>query len=78
MREWYFLFEGILMVNEVDVVEHGLVVDGGQPGDDLHEEVEMRICFRVVSRQQLQYVPIQIKRILQICYLVLELIILLP
>jgi len=36
-RDGYFLLEDVLLENEVDVVEHGLVVDGGQSGDDLHE-----------------------------------------
>ena len=32
----YLLLEYVLLVDEVDIVEHGLVVDRGQPGDYLH------------------------------------------
>lgn len=78
MREGYFLLEGVFVVDEVDVVEHGLVVDGGEPGDDLHEEVEVRVRLRVVGRQQLQNVPVEVECVLQIGYLVLELVVLLP
>ena len=38
--EWvkgYLLFECIFVVNEIDVVDHGLVIDGGETRDDLHE-----------------------------------------
>lgn len=33
----YLLFECIFVVNEIDVVDHGLVIDGGETRDDLHE-----------------------------------------
>ena len=35
MREWYLLLEDVLLLDEVDAVEHALVVDSGKAGDDL-------------------------------------------
>ena len=49
----YLLLEYVLLVDEIDVVEHGLVVDRGQSRDDLHEEVEMRVGLLVVVVQYL-------------------------
>jgi hypothetical protein len=43
------LLENIFLMDEIDVVEHGLVVDAGEAGDDLHEEGEMWILFLVVD-----------------------------
>lgn len=48
MNKVYLLLEGVFVVDQVDVVEHGLVVDRGKAGDDLHEQVEMRVSLGIV------------------------------
>jgi len=64
-------------VDEVDVVEHGLVVDGGEPGDNLHQQVEVRVGLLVVVVEDLEDVPIEVECIFEIGYLVFQLVVLL-
>lgn len=59
----YLLLEGVFVVDQVDVVEHGLVVDRGKAGDDLHEQVEMRVSLGIVHWQQFKDIPVEIKGI---------------
>ena len=73
----YLLLEYVLLVDEIDVVEHGLVVDRGQSRDDLHEEVEMGVGLLVVVVQYLEDVPVQIECVFEVSYLVLQLVVLL-
>ena len=73
----YLLLEYVLLVDEIDVVEHGLVVDRGQSCDDLHEEVEMGVGLLVVVVQYLEDVPVQIECVFEVSYLVLQLVVLL-
>ena len=73
----YLLLEYVLLVDEIDVVEHGLVVDRGQSRDDLHEEVEMGVGLLVVVVQYLEDVPVQVECVFEVSYLVLQLVVLL-
>lgn len=60
----YLLFEDVFLVNQIDVVEHCLIVDAGQSSDDLHEKVVMRIGLGAIVIEEFQDVSIQIKSIL--------------
>jgi hypothetical protein len=78
VREEYLLLEDVLLLDEVDAVEHALVVDGGEAGDDLQEQVVVRVAAGVVGGEDLEDVAVQVERVLQVRYLVLQLVVLLP
>lgn len=71
------MLEDVLLLDELDAAEHGLVVDGGQSGDDLHEQRVLRVGPVIVPGYDLQDVSIEIKGILEVGDLVLELVVLL-
>ena len=64
-------------MDEIDIVEHGLIIDWGKTSDDLHKQAVMGVCFLIVAVQDLKDIPIEIECILEISYLILELVILL-
>ena len=72
------MLEYIFLLYEFETVKHGLVVDGGEAGDDLHEEVLLWIGAMVVVGYDFEDISVEIERILEVSDLVLQLIVLLP
>lgn len=72
------MFKDALLLDIIDAVEHDLVVDRGQSGDDLHEQVQLGIGPLIIVRQDLQNIPIQIESVLQIGDFILELKVFIP
>lgn len=67
------MFEHVLLLDVVDAVEHGLVVEGSEACDDLHEQVQFRVVFVLVGRQDLQDVSVEVESVLEVRDLILQL-----
>lgn len=60
----YLLFEDVLLLDELNAAEHGLIIDGGQSGDDLHEQGMLGICAMIVAGYDLEDISIEVECIL--------------
>ena len=60
----YLLFEDVLLLDELNAAEHGLIIDGGQSGDDLHEQGMLWIRAMIVSGYDLEDISIEVECIL--------------
>jgi hypothetical protein len=72
----YFLLEDALLMDELEGVKHDLIVDGGETGDDLEEEIALGIGALVVARENLEDVAIKIEAVLEVSDFVFELVVL--
>jgi len=55
-----------------------LIVDGCEPGDDLHEKVILGVGSIAIRAEDLENIPVEIKGILEVSYLIFQLVVLLP
>jgi len=77
MQHTYLLFQDILFLNELNTVEHGLVVNRRKSRDDLQKEMMLRISSGIIAGQYFEDVAIEIESIFKVSDLVLELVVLL-
>lgn len=71
------MFEYIFLLYEFETVGHGLVIDGGEAGNDLHEEVLLWIGTMVVVGYDFEDVSVEVEGVLEVSDLVLQLVVLL-
>lgn len=58
------MLEDVLLLDELNAAEHGLIIDGGQSGDDLHEQGMLGIRAMIVAGYDLENISIEIECIL--------------
>lgn len=71
----YFEFVLVFLEDKVCSVDHDLVVDAGEAVDDLVKHLNPGLFAFGFLGDYLQYVPVQVKGIFQLRYLVLQLVI---